>query len=103
MSDDLVKRLRLGACALEIEQAADRIEVLETKLDLSEGALDIASKSWDECQRTLEQTEAKLAKAVEALDEAIYLEVEIDGVTYVLKLKGEIATTLKELKGDSDG
>lgn len=30
--DDLVKRLRLGACALEIEQAADRIEALEAKL-----------------------------------------------------------------------
>ena len=29
MTDDLVKRLRLGACALEIEQAADRIEVLD--------------------------------------------------------------------------
>ena len=34
MTDDLVKRLRLGACALEIEQAADRIEELEAKLEL---------------------------------------------------------------------
>ena len=29
---DLVKRLRLGACALEIEQAADRIEELTAQL-----------------------------------------------------------------------
>lgn len=41
---------------------SDRIEELEAKLDLSEGALDVASKSWGECQRILEQTEAKLAK-----------------------------------------
>jgi len=33
MTDDLVKRLRLGACALEIEQAADRIEELEAERD----------------------------------------------------------------------
>jgi predicted RNase H-like nuclease (RuvC/YqgF family) len=36
MSDDLVKRLRLGACALEIEQAADRIERLEAELITAE-------------------------------------------------------------------
>jgi uncharacterized coiled-coil protein SlyX len=50
-----------------VQVVTDRIEELEAKLDLSEGALDVASKSWGECQRILEQTQAKLAKAVSAL------------------------------------
>ena len=32
MSGDLVKRLRLGACDLDIDKAADIIEELEAKL-----------------------------------------------------------------------
>ena len=69
MSNNLVKRLRsfdcitMDGCGRELRhEAADRIEELEAKLDLSEGALDVASRSWSECQRILEQTEAKLAK-----------------------------------------
>ena len=89
MSDDLVKQPALrkwqesvygkgpyqvpdyesmAAIVQEHEQMADRIEEMEAKLDLSEGALDVASKSWGECQRILEQTEAKLTKAVQALE-----------------------------------
>ncbi len=76
MSDDL--KTRLGYLADVVTpwgqhialDARNRIEELEAKLDLSEGALDVASRSWGECQRMLEQTEAKLAKAVEiALEE----------------------------------
>jgi len=71
---------------------ADRIEKLEAKLDLSEGALDVASRSWGECQRILEQTEAKLAKAVEALD-------RIQDGSYG-KLAAKARTILAELKGE---
>jgi exonuclease VII small subunit len=69
MTDDLVKRLwESDEASALTNQAARRIEELKAKLDLSEGALDVASKSWGECQRILKQTEAKLAKAVEALE-----------------------------------
>jgi uncharacterized coiled-coil protein SlyX len=51
-----------------IDTLTDRIKELERKLDLSEGALDVASKSWGECQRILEQTQAKLAKAVDHIE-----------------------------------
>ena len=61
---DLQKIYRNGdwVLYLDYKALADRIEELEAKLNLSEGALDVASKSWSECQRILEQTEAKLAK-----------------------------------------
>jgi uncharacterized coiled-coil protein SlyX len=91
MNDDLVKRLKKWAdgeamaaygehlvdhpdehegsqISELIDTLTDRIEELEAKLDLSEGALDVASKSWGECQRILEQTQAKLAKAVEHIE-----------------------------------
>jgi hypothetical protein len=76
MSDEeLCRALRLLAFQYNDgapSQAADRIEELaatneklKARLDLSEGALDVASKSWGECQRILEQTEAKLRTAEE--------------------------------------
>jgi uncharacterized coiled-coil protein SlyX len=71
MSDDLVRRLSdlaevLTPWGQQIAlDARNRIEELEAKLDLSEGALDVASRSWGECQRMLEQTEAKLRTAEE--------------------------------------
>ena len=91
MSDDLVKRLRMvtgfirfetGDSACLSEEAADRIEELERKL----------------------------AKAVLALDEAIYLlDPEIDGIAHRDEdiVKGTrlypIVTTLAELKGEDRG
>jgi hypothetical protein len=65
-----------GECVMDdyrIEAAskaewAERALRAEAKLDLSEGALDIASRSWGECQLVLEQTEAKLAKLVQAAE-----------------------------------
>jgi uncharacterized coiled-coil protein SlyX len=81
--------------ALKAMWAAVRIEELEAKLDLSEGALDVASKSWGECQRILEQTEAKLARAVEALKR---IELSTD-----TRKQGAIAmATLAEMKGETD-
>jgi primosomal protein N'' len=84
----------------------ERIEELEAKLDLSEGALDVASKSWGECQRILEQTEAKLNKAIDALEKVQAfvrdLEPHADqGHTLVPALR-EACETLKEIKGDTD-
>ena len=115
MSDDLVKQLHnlhkqatvershfyVGRC---VAQAIDRIEELESKLALSEGALDVASRSWGECQRILEQTEAKLskseallAKALDALDEAVYfLDMGKSAGVY------RIVTTLAKLKGGTN-
>ena len=69
MSDDLVKRLREDQpvtqdmestmqCALQ-DEAADRIEELESKLSLR-------TNLHEECIYLLKSTEAKLAKAVEA-------------------------------------
>ena len=70
-TDDLVKRLRLGACALEIEQAAARIEELQAKL--TSMALDclVASDQAQEAHQAQLAAEAKLAKAVEERDEAL--------------------------------
>ena len=73
MIDDLVKRLRNGLCMLAQEEAADRIEELE----------------------------AKLAKAVEALRYAL------DGAAYSyngMNFEGEYSdelATLNELTGES--
>jgi hypothetical protein len=79
--------------------AADRIEKLEAKLDLSEGALDVASRSWGECQRMLEQTEGKLAKAVEiALEECPFAW----GTGSYNDWWYDRRTTLAELKGEKD-
>ena len=123
MTDDLVKRLRLGACALEIEQAADRIEVLDDIIrhdrerivelvsmvnskdarieELEAGLqkmaleyLDAASKSY---QAQL-KAEAKLAKAGGGLN-------SIAANTCCNKCQEAALvarTTLAELKGETD-
>ena len=108
--DDLMKRLREGTNGTDVtktdavltaymHEAADRIEELEAKLDLSEGALDVASRSWGECQRVLEQTEAKLAKAVEiALEECPFAW----GTGSYNDWWYDRRTTLAELKGEKD-
>jgi hypothetical protein len=104
------------------QEAADRIEELQAKLDLSEGALGVALASWRECQRILEQTEAKLtkseallAKAVEALGGIeIYgsdtLSGRADGLSDatwyrdgVREMRSRARTTLAELKGEDRG
>ena len=60
------RALRAEAKAMKASNAAllekRRADEAQAKLDLSEGALDVASRSWGECQRILEQTEAKLAQ-----------------------------------------
>jgi len=115
MTNDLVKRLTIKAGVMEMgekiswgsdtslmREAADRIEELEAKLDLSEGALDVASRSWGECQRMLEQTEAKLSRAVEGLQH-----YACDCVISCEQLNGSCGdmarTTLAELKGEDRG
>ena len=93
----------------------ERIEELESKLDLSEGALDVASKSWGECQRILEQTEAKLAKC-QALMHAGLAEYKRRLVMALEAMKfwsqaqepeidaaiNRMQTTLAELEGELD-
>jgi hypothetical protein len=90
----------------------------EAKLDLSEGALDVASKSWGECQRILEQTEAKLAKcqalmhagfaeykrrltrAVKALELA---DAALSGANMnMIVVEREVKATIAELEGELD-
>jgi uncharacterized coiled-coil protein SlyX len=84
--DDLVKQLR------------DRIEKLEAKLAEAEGALSICSASWGECNRILDETKAKLAKAVEAL-EGMCLEFRQADLPYGSKAYTKAITTLAELAG----
>jgi exonuclease VII small subunit len=115
MIDDLVKRLWESDEASELtNQAARRIEKMKAKLDLSEGALDVASKSWGECQRILEQTEAKLAKAMSALSEhstaRCFGSGEVLGLSLsdspmgreVLARMDHARTVLAELEGEID-
>ena len=111
--DDLVKRLRevesnhsgWGYAAI----AADRIEELEDKLATCEKYRD----AYAECARIgaqdvfgletkLAECEARLEKAVDALDEAVYLlrpdEKDMMRQAGVYR----IVTTLAELKGQKD-
>ena len=95
MNDDLVKRLRLGACALEIEQAADRIEelsncvaVLEAKLAKAVDALQLADDNLTNLQPKIEQLVPAPWTAV------------IDG--YVDPVIKTARATLAELKGQDD-
>lgn len=62
MTDDLKKRLRTSLSMLAQEEAADRIEELESAVDWQRGRAETA--------------EAKLAKAVEALMLIAYVEFE---------------------------
>ena len=128
MTDDLKKRLTIKAGVMEMgekiawgsdtslmREAAARIEELEAKLALSEGALDVASKSWSECQRILEQTEAKLAKC-QALMHAGLAEYKRRLVMALEAMKfwsqaqepeidaaiNRMQTTLAELEGELD-
>ena len=70
MSDDLVKRLRLGVCTLEIEQAADRIEELEGQL---QSVLDRETSILRYYDAKLDAAEAKLAVVEKERDDLRYL------------------------------
>lgn len=104
MSDDLINRLRdiQGQAGLFASAAADRIEELEAKLAACEKYRD----AYAECDRigtqAVRDLEAKLAKAVEALGEAIYLldpdEEDIAKKTGLHR----IVTTYAELTGGKD-
>ena len=112
MSDDLVERLRDVAeatgpnearrialdAADRIEQLAATNEELEAKLVLSEGALDVASKLWGECQRILEQTEAKLIKAEQFI---VFLDENYRHV-FGDTARQKIRELYAELKGKAD-
>jgi len=113
MSDDLVKRARHNALAdmphhasVElIEALADRIEELEAELHLmkTSGTIEVAvrnpsvmeyMKHWE---GRAEAAEAKLAKAVEALE--FWQQAQEPDIDEAIEL---MQTTLAELKGDPD-
>jgi hypothetical protein len=111
MSDDLVRRL---ACPypkdedveevtlpvwviLLTTEAADRIEELEGQL---QSVLDRETSILRYYDAKLDAAEAKLAKAIEALDEAIYLlDPDEEDITKETGLY-RIVKAFKELKGE---
>jgi cell division septum initiation protein DivIVA len=107
MSDDLVTRLRFGACALEIEQAADRIEELEAKLEALDHAYDSIVQAFRfEALRT-NDAETKLAMALEALRQIVEqtkgVTPEPDNLQMTIGSVFSYALmTLAELKGQKD-
>ena len=76
MSDDLVKRLRNGDTVMAnhyMDEAADRIEELEAKLDEEIRTSNMRGNHIEfELLPALHDAEAKLAKAVGALEQYIY-------------------------------
>ena len=90
------ERLRDSSHALRLtREAASYIEELERML----GLVDDQRREWE---RHCKKAEAKLTKAVEALDEAIYL-LEPDEEDMAKKAGVyRIVTTFKELKGQDD-
>jgi hypothetical protein len=117
MSDDLVKRLRSAArhpmmdnsCradVFDVAEAADRIEELEAKL--REMALDCLAAEGQaaEAYQTQLAAEAKLAKAVDALDwignhMVMSMALNIDHFCGMMERRAR--TTLAELKGEDRG
>ena len=115
MSDDLVKRARHNALAdmphfasVElIEALADRIEELEAKLDW---VITERDETFALMLDRVQTAEAKLAKAVEALEVIDALDPEgfIDGFSQfalrglVLRMGESARTILAELKGETD-
>jgi len=114
MSDDLVKRLRDVAEATGPNDArqialdaADRIEELEAKLDW---VITERDETFALMLDRVQTAEAKLAKAVEALEVIDALDPEgfIDGFSQfalrglVLRMGESARTILAELKGETD-
>jgi len=95
--EELVARLREGATWDDDIAAADRIEAL---LEQCEGLAQVVDYNWVKHQRVI-AAEAKLAKAVEALDEAVYL-LKPDEKD-MMRQAGvyRIVTILAEIKGES--
>lgn len=83
----------------DIEFAVGRIEELED-------ALSLRTNLHQECIHLLQSAEAKLAKAVDAVDveliEQAISDVLSEGGTYRDAAEYVARTTLAELKGDSD-
>jgi hypothetical protein len=117
MSDDLVKRLREDQpvtqdmvstmqCALQ-DAAADRIERLEAELITAEqrgyaNAMEAERKLHEE---RIEELEAKLAKAVDALDwigNHMVMSMALNEDHLCRMMKQCARTTLAELKGETD-
>ena len=106
MTDDLVKRAKAidPLCATQCcanshlyGELADRIEELEAKLVKTQGAEDF----WESCavknEKRWEKAEAKLAKAVQAL-EGLMMHMP----DYVDTIWIEARAALAELKGKTD-
>jgi hypothetical protein len=98
MSDDLVKRLEtLLTAEILILTMDKRIEELEGQL---QSVLDRETSILRYYDAKLDAAEAKLAKAIEALDEAIYLlDPEEEDITKETGLY-RIVKSFKELKGE---
>lgn len=105
-TDDLVKRLcdrrvcspAQNSCRNDwvLDQAADRIEELEAERDDYANRLMQADNTYTEMHLHIEELEAKLAKAVEAL---YVIEGWSNKPAIVVS---KVRTTLAELKGGKD-
>ena len=98
MSDaELLKLLWKGVADVEQQQeAADRIEAMTGKLARLQNTLDYMGSLTER----LEETEDKLAKAVELL-EMLVKDCEADGPLSKLSIKYFARATLAEIKGKS--
>ena len=106
MTDDLVKRLREGdefERFMLAERAADRIEELEAKLATCEKYRDAYAEMGRIGTEALRDMDAKLAKAMEALDEAWFM-LTVPHLNYEPEPEEPglrcIKTALEELKGE---
>jgi hypothetical protein len=110
MSDDLVKRLREGdefEQSMMAERAADSIEELELEVETWKSRAIHQNEVAGRLEAKLSESEALLAKAVEALEEGMRCTSEHGGAAKFLRIA---RTTLAELssvscanlKGESD-
>jgi len=94
MSDDLVKRLWLHDCEGVTREAADRIEELEGQL---QSVLDRETSILLYYDAKLDAADAKLAKAVEALELA---DAALSGANMNMSIvERKVKATIAELKG----
>jgi len=100
MSDDLVKRLREGdefEQSMMAERAADSIEELELEVETWKSRAIHQNEVAGRLEAKLSESEALLAKAVEALEEGMRCTSEHGGAAKFLRIA---RTTLAELKGE---
>ena len=105
MSDDLVKRLRYLGDHASFEPhmhhtAADRIEELEVECNKAALWAREQHASADRYAARIEELEAKLAKAVEALKD-MCLEFRQADLPYGSAAYAKATATLAEIKGES--